>query len=56
MSDEMRPELYNEALRGTIIRRLDKMSTEQMLDLLGHLILKERDLARGNVPKPPVVY
>jgi len=34
--------LFKELTKGTIIRYVNDMSTEQLLDLLGHLIIRRR--------------
>jgi hypothetical protein len=36
------PHVFASMLRDTIGRKLDRLDTEELLDLLGHLILKER--------------
>jgi hypothetical protein len=35
-------ELFNEMTRETINRKIASLSTDELLDLLGHLILRER--------------
>lgn len=35
-------ELFNEMTRQTIIRKIERLTTEELLDLLGHLIIRER--------------
>ena len=34
--------VFNEMTRATIIRKIERYSTDELLDLLGHLILRER--------------
>lgn len=34
--------LFNEMTRQTIMRKIERLGTEELLDLLGHLILQER--------------
>jgi hypothetical protein len=34
--------LFNEMTRQTIVRKIERLTTEQLLDLLGHLIIQER--------------
>jgi hypothetical protein len=34
--------LFNEMTRQTIIRKIERLGTEELLDLLGHLIIQER--------------
>jgi acid phosphatase family membrane protein YuiD len=34
--------IFQEMTRQTIIRKIKRLTTEQLLDLLGHLIIRER--------------
>jgi len=38
--------LFQEMTRQTIIRKIQRLSTEELLDLLGHLIIRERNKER----------
>jgi len=35
-------DLFNEMTRQTIVRKIERLTTEELLDLLGHLIIRER--------------
>jgi acid phosphatase family membrane protein YuiD len=34
--------VFDEMTRQTIVRKIERFNTEQLLDLLGHLIIQER--------------
>jgi len=40
--DEVEPEVFKSAMKDAIISRLNKLSAEELTDLLGHLILRDR--------------
>jgi hypothetical protein len=35
-------DIFNEMTRQTITRKIERLGTEELLDLLGHLIIQER--------------
>jgi hypothetical protein len=46
MLDEVNPEIFDRMLRDALIQRLNRLDTEELLDLIGHLILRERFKSR----------
>jgi hypothetical protein len=40
--------IFAQMTRETIVRKIERLSTEELLDLLGHLILKERQKSAEN--------
>lgn len=43
MSDEVvEPELFKQAMRDAIIARVNRLTIDELSDLLGHLILRDR--------------
>jgi len=52
MSAEANQDVFDDMVRQTIKRRLERLTTEELLDTLGFLILKERQKSAGG-DKPP---
>jgi hypothetical protein len=50
VSDTADPELFMEAVRQSVVRRVGAMDTEELLNVLGFIIQRER---RKSAEEPP---
>lgn len=53
MSTDINEAKYRDLMVGTIARRLNGLTTEELLDLLGHLIIRERKGRLPDLQTPP---